>query len=231
MPNGPWTYMSTMYFVGVMPSRAAHLPRPRPFTLADWSKEDVPSAFHAHFKEEGEEADNTDGRVQQLVLAHIAAAPKPKACNARSPFTTVSRMCSAAAAAAAVATATAAADDDAATAVPPSAAAAAATADDNDDTTAAATATAAAAAAAADATDVYDEEAHSEKCKTGLWRTARKMSEGWFRIDRTVPAGVNNGGLDGGNVQEGAVQYLDPAGVADASQAVLIEAGRCRLTP
>jgi hypothetical protein len=39
MPNGPWTYMSTMYFVGVMPSRAAHLPRPRAFTLADWSKE------------------------------------------------------------------------------------------------------------------------------------------------------------------------------------------------
>jgi len=22
MPNGPWIYMSTMYFVGVMPSRA-----------------------------------------------------------------------------------------------------------------------------------------------------------------------------------------------------------------
>ena len=32
-----------------------------------------------------------------------------------------------------------------------------------------------------------------------------------------------NGGLDGGDVQEGAVQYLDPAGESDASHVVLIE--------
>ena len=123
-----------------------------------------------------------------------------------------SAAAAAAAAAATAAAATAAADDNAAAAVPSPPAAAAAAADDDDATTAATAAAADAAAAAAvdDADEVagHDEDAYSKKCKTGLWRTARKMSEGWFRIDRTVPAGVNNGGLDGGNVQDGAVQYL-----------------------
>jgi len=148
--------------------------------------------------EEGQEANNTDGRVQRLVLAHIEAAPKaaPKACNARSRYTTVSRMRSASAAAAAAAAANAAADDDAAAAAPPAATAAAAAAADDDEATAAATTADAAADAVDDGDEVdgHDEEAYSEKCKTGLWRTARQMTEGWFRIDRTVPTGVDNGG-------------------------------------